>query len=638
MAGGPHKSMNHQPPASTPPATGNPSAWAVIDDRSLPGDRQTRSVGALEDLQHDPLEAASLASRHTIGDMAPPGPQQAHSSLQDRLAAQALSTTLDVLKFAGGVTLSTTGKLVAPPLHVTRTILWPSLLAALADWIQSSTPQRIKDWFRILSSSIRHVFTVIGDTPAGQDFLHQFLATLSDLVDSLASDTSRQVLMDGMSLGVRVAEVLASDETKAVIDQAAVLACRLVDAAASGRTKQVIHSGKSLVWSACQLLGDEETTLAWAEVTAYLCIALEMEAAKAYDNNGPSQRSRAARDVRQRQTYDTRLTSDPTATVEQVILSSLGVENDMDHDSVPSKIVVDALDLDADSSVRHQVNGDEPCWTERARMEVDKQLLRDKIVGRARERNRSTQNEDEVTEEEDVEELGVPVTVEDDNNEVPVGIKVPKVALQVASSQGSVPDEVTVEDDESSTKRRVGEQPTDHFFRILNDMLAQKRGESLQWILQHQSERERLPGKVTKTAKATEPRHTSLKQLMASVRDEINERESKRPPVKLGKKQTKILSAVLASLALSALVFGAFGCYGIYVFFRPPTATHAQASRSLLTSSSPSPSSQEIIIRVVREVVHTDPKGNWLGKGGVESSIVDEKGIDKLTRCIVGEL
>ena len=55
------------------------------------------------------------------------------------------------------------------------------------------------------------------------------------------------------------------------------MGCRVVDAAAMDKNKKLIHDFYDLVWSGIELANDPATTVAYAEVAAYLCHALEME-------------------------------------------------------------------------------------------------------------------------------------------------------------------------------------------------------------------------------------------------------------------------------------------------------------------------------------------------------------------------
>ena len=118
------------------------------------------------------------------------------------------SGILDVLGAAAGVTLSTTGKLVAPPLHVTKTLLLPGLLALFVDTLDAITPLWVQDWFRIISSSLHHLMVVLGNTEKGQHFSNQVYVVLQDLLQVLSSTETRQVLVDAMATSVRFAGAL----------------------------------------------------------------------------------------------------------------------------------------------------------------------------------------------------------------------------------------------------------------------------------------------------------------------------------------------------------------------------------------------------------------------------------------------
>ena len=118
------------------------------------------------------------------------------------------SGIVDILGVAAGVTLSTTGMLVAPPLQVTKTLILPGLLALFVDTLDAITPPRVQDWFRILSSSVHHLITVLGNTEKGKLFSTQVYIVLQDLLQALSAPESRQVLVDGMATSVKFAAAL----------------------------------------------------------------------------------------------------------------------------------------------------------------------------------------------------------------------------------------------------------------------------------------------------------------------------------------------------------------------------------------------------------------------------------------------
>ena len=118
------------------------------------------------------------------------------------------SGILGGLNVVAGITLSTTGQIMAPPLHVTKTVLLPGLLALFIDTFDATAPQRVKDWFRILSSSVYHLFSVLRSTSSGQKFSSQFWIVLQDIIGALSSPETRQVLVDGVACSVKLADAL----------------------------------------------------------------------------------------------------------------------------------------------------------------------------------------------------------------------------------------------------------------------------------------------------------------------------------------------------------------------------------------------------------------------------------------------
>ena len=156
----------------------------------------------------------------------------------------------------------------------------------------------------------------------------------------------------------------STPEFKALLEQLGVFGCRVVDAAALGKNKTLIHDVYDLIWSGVELANDPATTVAMAEVAAYLCHALEMEDAAIYaiakereEINRKAAQERQERDHYQKSTYqDSYLFSDPNATVEEVILSAIGViqksveEAQQNHgelnNDIPGSVVVGSEDDD----------------------------------------------------------------------------------------------------------------------------------------------------------------------------------------------------------------------------------------------------------------------------------------------------
>jgi hypothetical protein len=99
----------------------------------------------------------------------------------------------------------------------------------------------------------------------------------ADVVSCLCADSTRQVLVDAMATLVKLAEWCATTEAHNVSLQATLTVCRAIDALSSGRCKLLAYDVRAAWTAAVALAADPVTITALAEVTAYLCYALEME-------------------------------------------------------------------------------------------------------------------------------------------------------------------------------------------------------------------------------------------------------------------------------------------------------------------------------------------------------------------------
>jgi hypothetical protein len=140
---------------------------------------------------------------------------QKEKTLPDKLVgaaaeagSSALWSSLELLKLAGGWTLSTTGKLVAPPLKVTQEVVLPSIWNAVVDYACDVIPTRVQDWFRIVTASVYHLVTVLRNTKRGQIFQNSVLDVASDVLDCYSSEESRQLITDIMANMVILFEAL----------------------------------------------------------------------------------------------------------------------------------------------------------------------------------------------------------------------------------------------------------------------------------------------------------------------------------------------------------------------------------------------------------------------------------------------
>ena len=187
--------------------------------------------------------------------------------------------------------------------------------------------------------------SVLRSTERGTEFRQRFLLVLGDLIDCLSSDLTRQVLVDATACTVKLGNAMFTPEMEQFLEQVTIWACRMLEALSSGRVKQGLFDVQQLVWATCALWADPQTIAALAEVTAYLCYALEMEDAILDGNIGAGlksnanvptheksklqqqkkqQRHRKNRNEFQKTTFQNRiLIRNPNTTLEEAILSSL---------------------------------------------------------------------------------------------------------------------------------------------------------------------------------------------------------------------------------------------------------------------------------------------------------------------------
>ena len=587
-----------------------------------------------------------------------------------RLQDQVLAGTLELLKMAGGVTLSTTGKLVSPPLHVTRTILLPALWNALVEYVHQVTPMRVKDWFRILSSSVHHIFTVIGRTQKGKIFQEKMRTVGGGLFDCVTNDVSRQALVDGMASLVKLSEALHTPETKALLEQLSVLACRLVDVAASGRNKKLLHDVSDAAWAGLELVSDPSCTLALAEVTAYLCYALEME--DALYREVPMDKQRAAqrryqRNAYQKQTYvDPNLTTDANSTVEQVILSSIGETGE--EGSYPSNVILrqgeSATNSEKDwlhSEAEEQNEGLN--WTERARDDIDLSLLNERISMRASElqRQREAQKkpvdtsfsqpkqkqthdrrgqsvQQSVRRVDDMEEIIVRTVDENDNHveyvEETLEAEQPETAdtkskkrdleyeqnRETAKKENDEIDEWLSEHGDLPPVATVdGESALGRFYRRLDEITSKKRAEAVTDILNRQAHGKLswFPKAAAAAGAGNERGQDTIKNRVAAIRAQIGVGQE----TKLVSKQRPI-SVGECIFGLLAVVWFVLGLYGFSVLLSAGWTTFTVRSNVR----------QEVLVRIVREVVHVGPDGNVIKMNQYKP--LYEKNVDDVAACV----
>jgi hypothetical protein len=593
------------------------------------------------------IVTTAAATSTTTGEYLPPSSISPGRD-QPSLAQAAVNSTFGLLRQVGGLTLSTTSALVAPPLFVTKRLLLPQLRNLIVDLWDSNSPQRVKDWFRILHSSLYHVVTTLRDTSAGHVLRRHWGRVGQDVVDLAATDLTRQWLIDSMGTLVKLAEALATDEATALFDQVAITMVRALEILANPRVQLLVHDSRHALAALATLLADPVATSALAEVTAYLCYALEQEEPSSLHGMEQQKRRHVYQTaLNQRDTID----QHPTMTVEEAILSSLepavpiihdgddflrrrvGIESPLSSQKESSSQQFPLWDTA--SSIRHHVEhtkqdnkatataavaavaSDMDDWCEKVQRNVDVQYLREMIEERAMARQSS---KNPVPQMEDMI-----VTVNNKSNINPASTtgatkSAPRHRIDVETVVSDEDDEVAMEQhgdgpppaaakspgDGTDQLRFAGEAPMDQFERIVNEILLERRRQNTLSLSAHHTA-------AGATSSTPPPPAAVVRRTMAKT-------AKQRQPKSGG--QLLVLLGVMAILGIATLWFG-FGCLGVYLYWQHHHHQHHQQQRppnAMAVPESSSPSGvnaghHDIVIRVVREVVHVDTNGKVLGRG-----------------------
>ena len=115
---------------------------------------------------------------------------------------------VDILNAAAGVTLSTTATILSPPIALTRDVVLPAMLAIIVDTLDNVTPTIVQDWFRIITSSLYHLVSVLKSTHQGKLFRKQLILVLQNFIESVSAPEARQVVVDSMATGIKLADAL----------------------------------------------------------------------------------------------------------------------------------------------------------------------------------------------------------------------------------------------------------------------------------------------------------------------------------------------------------------------------------------------------------------------------------------------
>eukprot|EP00592_Proboscia_alata_P027060 CAMPEP_0194448908 /NCGR_PEP_ID=MMETSP0176-20130528/129839_1 /TAXON_ID=216777 /ORGANISM="Proboscia alata, Strain PI-D3" /LENGTH=641 /DNA_ID=CAMNT_0039275957 /DNA_START=197 /DNA_END=2119 /DNA_ORIENTATION=- len=186
------------------------------------------------------------------------------------------STTYQILKPLASATLSTTQKVLSPATHLTTSVLIPELIAALREYWEVMTPQRVQNWCLILLSSLSHFKEVIDPkislplVESMQDIHYTSMKILSNL-------STQQFFIDSTSSLIRLLEVCNTPESHDLLDQTQITIHRFIDILSCDDSKELLNQVFEGLWNAVELMNDPTFVLSVVDVLSHLCHALEQE-------------------------------------------------------------------------------------------------------------------------------------------------------------------------------------------------------------------------------------------------------------------------------------------------------------------------------------------------------------------------
>lgn len=450
------------------------------------------------------------------------------------------------------------------------------------------------------------------------------------------------------------------------LEQLSILGCRLVDAAASGKSKQLIQDTKDLAWKGIETATDPATTLGLAEFTAHMCHALE----EAQNSLNPT--PRAQRNAQNQTTYikPLQMSDYPrNVSMEEIILSCLGrggEERDDDEDatSIPSKVIWDEEQPTAGYNDQE--------WKERGER-VDTELLKDRILRNQRPQSRrhpppsaissakssiasvgptleslpmipsqdyeeSVDPNHQISQEKSKGECDENIIVDQNVETIERGADIEDIAWDKLQPEIKRATRVG-EDTRPSSRQKQGDDipATLQFYRILDDMLKQKRSERL----------DRQVGEDATINNPSQriPRNSSqdpfklLKAKVRKLKKDNTQRISKATPPQgrktfrqLSKQRQACVLFFAVVMAWVVFIWIGFAFYGMYMFINvEPTATPTNIQTE--SRNIPSSTNSEVVIRIVREVVHVREDGSIIETSSSDS-IASEEDIEKVTECV----
>jgi hypothetical protein len=391
---------------------------------------------------------------------------------------------------------------------------------------------------------------------------------------------------------------------KEFLEQSSTLGVRILDAASSGKSKQLLEDTKVVVWKGIEMAADPATTLALAEVTAHLCHALEDAQSKL---NPPT---RKRRDEPNRSIYlnPYQMENFPEqVSMEEVILSCLGrvEETTRERAGDDAASIQSRLTLDDELSLHEPESRD---WKDR-KEQVNVRLLREKIL-EGKTKARFDKSSLKSTVNQHLDSVGkIPQKVVLENG--PTTQRIDDDALLAKEGEHPNDDMEDIDLPRIPGARRLGLSvqemssrggPDDavpsaqYFYKKLDEMLRNNRDRVREHLEKDLSHRPFMPSKG-RIKKLNDAQTTSSRRM------------DSRPigaPGFTQKYKYFILVALLVGTIVFSVVSG-LACYGLYTLVRGRGVDHTSVRQGFYPN-------QEVVVRLVREVVHVNEHGEVLGK------------------------
>lgn len=418
------------------------------------------------------------------------------------------------------------------------------------------------------------------------------------------------------------------------LEQLSTLGVRLLDAASSGKAKQLMQDTKDMAWKGIEMATDPSMTLALAEVTAHLCHALE----DAQQSLNPTPRNQ--RNAQNQSVYlnPYQMADFPEqVTMEEIILSCLGrVEDNRkeamgdDGASLPSRLTLD----DDLSTTEPEASG----WKER-KDQVNVKLLREKILnekfGKARMERPATApvgsdipagEEKEVDDSEEQANIGDNATVDEPRSRESPERK-PETDMEDIS-WSRVPGGRLLglrHGDKQIDEANADTPALQRFYRRLDELLEQDR----QLLEARRAERSAMTINNTLDEGETIP-SSSWKGTMRKIREKVKSRvvartvQARARDSVIPRKYYNIIVTALVVFAFLSFVLSVLAMYGLYSLVLKGHVT--QTPRNLGSRSA----NQDVVIRIVREIVHVAEDGSVLRKSDPE--VLAQEELDKISQ------